>query len=142
MSRDLYRLLGATERDHVFELSPFHHELQLSLRNCEWQHIVQSLAMLSSTRARGLERAIASSTSTSIPSFLLPAFQNVPARSFAATCSRESHIGKAPLSIPPEVNFIITEPQNMKNGRRETVTALPTVSVEGPLGTEPAVTFY
>jgi len=81
-----------------------------------------------------LERAIASSTSISIPSFLLPAFHNVPARTFSTSFARESHIGKAPLSIPPEVSFIVTEPQTVKNGRRRTVATLPTVSIEGPLG--------
>ena len=59
-------------------------------------------------------------------------------RTFSASCVRESHIGKAPLSIPPEVNFVVTEPQTMKNGRRGTVSTLPTVSIEGPLGNEPS----
>jgi len=98
--------------------------------------------MLSTTRKRGLERAIASSNSASIPSFLLPAFQNVPARTFSTSYARESHIGKAPLSIPPEVNFVVAEPQIVKNGRRGTVSARPTVSIEGPLGTQPAITLY
>src|ERR1700722_6990020 len=97
--------------------------------------------MLSTTRARGLERAIATSTSISIPTFLLPAFQNVPARTFSTTCARESHIGKAPLSIPPEVNFVVTEPQTVRNGRRGTVSTQPTVSIEGLLGIDPAVIF-
>ena len=104
--------------------------------------LVRRLAMLSTKRARGLERAISSCTSFSVPSFLLPAFQIVPARTFCITSARKSHIGKAPLSIPPEVNFIVTEPQVVRNGRRGTVSTQPTVSIEGPLGTGLAVMFH
>jgi len=38
------------------------------------------------------------------------------------------------LSIPPEVNFIVTEPQTVKAGLRRTVSTRPTVTIEGPLG--------
>lgn len=88
--------------------------------------------MLSTTR-KGLERAIAFAPTASIPSFLLPAFPVVQSRSFSASTTRPSQIGRAPLSIPPEVKFNII-PAAQKNGRGSAVAALPTVEIEGPLG--------
>ncbi|KAL3422007.1 54S ribosomal protein L6 [Phlyctema vagabunda] len=89
--------------------------------------------MLSTTRAKGLGRAFASSSSVSIPSFLLPAFPTVASRSFSASATRASHIGSAPLSIPPEVNFNIVQPPPRRSGKK-LIAALPVVEVEGPLG--------
>jgi len=91
--------------------------------------------MLSSTRARIYRKAVLSPNSISIPSFLLPAFQSVPSRSFSATFPHESQIGKAPLSIPPEVTFTVIPPQLPKNGRHSAVSARSTVAIEGPRGT-------
>ncbi|KAF8864832.1 putative mitochondrial 54S ribosomal protein YmL16 [Acephala macrosclerotiorum] len=88
--------------------------------------------MLSTARSKGLERAIASAPTASIPAFLLPAFP-VGSRSFSASTSRPSQIGRAPLSIPPEVNFTILPPPVRKNGRAP-IAARPTVEIEGPLG--------
>lgn len=90
--------------------------------------------MLSSARARGLERAIASSSSISIPSFLVPAFHVAPLRAFSATTSSQSQIGRAPLSIPPEVNFSIIQPVESRNDRALGVSPRPIASIEGPLG--------
>jgi large subunit ribosomal protein L6 len=92
------------------------------------------LAMLSTTRARGLEKVLSSSNSVSIPSFLLPAFQTTSHRSFSSSSPTQSQIGKAPLSIPPEVNFAVILPQTPKNGRHSPASARPTVSIEGPRG--------
>ncbi|TAQ89373.1 hypothetical protein B7494_g2328 [Chlorociboria aeruginascens] len=89
--------------------------------------------MLSTARAKGLERAIVSAPSTSLPSFLLPAFPPSQLRSFSASPNRPSHIGRAPLSIPPEVNFTILPPSRKKS-RTSHVQTGPTVEVEGPLG--------
>lgn len=88
--------------------------------------------MLSTARSKGLERAIASAPTASIPAFLLPAFP-IGTRSFSASTSRPSQIGRAPLSIPPEVNFTILPPPVRKNGRAS-IAARPTVEIEGPLG--------
>lgn len=96
---------------------------------CSWE-----LAMLSTTRIRALERAIGSSNPISLPSFLLPAFQTTSSRSFSATSQRESQIGKAPLSIPPEVNFTVIAPPKTKNGRQSPLSDRPMVSIEGPRG--------
>ncbi|RDW75057.1 putative 60S ribosomal protein L6 [Coleophoma cylindrospora] len=89
--------------------------------------------MFSTVRVRGLEKAIASTSSISIPSFLLPAFPVTSSRAFSASASQSSHIGSAPLSIPPEVNFSIVQPAPRKNGR-SIVAARPVVEIEGPLG--------
>lgn len=89
--------------------------------------------MFSTARRKGLEGAIASSPISSIPSFLLPAFP-LSSRSFSASTTRPSQIGRAPLSIPPEVNFSIVQPAPRKNAR-STVAPLSIVHIEGPLGT-------
>jgi len=92
--------------------------------------------MFSIMGTRALERAIVVSSSATIPTFLLPAFQTIPGRSFSTSYPNRSQIGRAPLSIPPEVNFTVTEPPKikMRNGRPMDVVSGPTVSVEGPLG--------
>jgi hypothetical protein len=89
--------------------------------------------MLSTSRGAAL-RAITSSPSISIPAFLVPAFQFSSARAFSATNSTQSHIGRAPLSIPPEVNFSVAYPTPPKNARPSPEQLRPTVTVEGPLG--------
>merc|ERR1712225_175727 len=91
-------------------------------------------AMLSTARSKGLERVITSAPSASIPAFLLPAFPTVSTRSFSSSVNRPSQIGRAPLSIPPEVNFTILPPPVRKNGRASPIAARPTVQIEGPLG--------
>ncbi|OBT54319.1 hypothetical protein VE04_05547 [Pseudogymnoascus sp. 24MN13] len=88
--------------------------------------------MLSTSRGAAL-RAISSSPSISIPAFLVPAFPS-SARAFSATTSTQSQIGRAPLSIPPEVNFTVTYPTAPKNARPSPEQLRPTVKVEGPLG--------
>lgn len=89
--------------------------------------------MLSTARSRVLDRAIASAPSISLPTFLLPAFP-IASRSFSASTSRNSHIGGAPLTIPPEVNFTIVPPPPRNNGGSLQSAVGPTVHVEGPLG--------
>ncbi|TVY21889.1 Mitochondrial 54S ribosomal protein L6 [Lachnellula arida] len=90
--------------------------------------------MLSSARSKGLERAIASAPSASIPAFLLPAFPIASSRSFSSSPSRASQIGRAPLSIPPGVDFNVLPPPARKNGYFSPVVAKSTVRIEGPLG--------
>lgn len=89
--------------------------------------------MLSTARSKGLERAIASTPSISLPSFLLPAFP-VSSRSFSSSAPRQSYIGRAALSIPPEVTFNILQPVPKKNARSALSDARRTVEIEGPLG--------
>src|SRR5690349_3107626 len=93
-----------------------------------------SIATMLSTGRGAALRAITSGPSISIPTFLVPAFQIPSARAFSATTSTQSHIGRAPLSIPPEVNFSINYPTPPKNARPTPEQLRPTVTVEGPLG--------
>ncbi|KAN0119909.1 ribosomal protein-like protein L6 [Hyaloscypha variabilis] len=88
--------------------------------------------MFSTARSKGLERAITTSTPISLPAFLLPAFPIAPSRSFSASTCRPSQIGRAPLSIPPEVKFNVIPPVLRKN--MSPAAARPTVVIEGPLG--------
>ncbi|CZS92811.1 probable MRPL6-mitochondrial ribosomal protein, large subunit [Rhynchosporium agropyri] len=82
--------------------------------------------MLSTALLKGLERVISAVPSASIPAFLLPAFPAISTRAFSSSTARPSQIGRAPLSIPPEVTFTILPPPERKNGA--------TVNIEGPLG--------
>ncbi|KAF4637663.1 hypothetical protein G7Y89_g426 [Cudoniella acicularis] len=90
--------------------------------------------MLSTTRSKGLERAIASAPSASIPAFLLPAFPISQSRPFSSTPQHASQIGKAALSIPPGVNFTVLPPLARKNCWALPLAARSTVQIEGPLG--------
>lgn len=80
--------------------------------------------------------AIKSSRSAeiSIPSFLLPAFQQ-QSSSFSTSSPCQSKIGSAPLSLPPDVNFNIVEAPVQKKGARVSRTqGGATIHIEGPLG--------
>lgn len=91
-------------------------------------------AMLSTARSKGLERAIASARSASIPAFLLPAFPIAHSRAFSSTPLCASQIGRAPLSIPPEVKFEVLPAPLKKNGWANPLASRETVQIEGPLG--------
>ncbi|KAH6679800.1 ribosomal protein-like protein L6 [Halenospora varia] len=90
--------------------------------------------MLSTARSKGLERAIASAPSASIPAFLLPAFPIAHSRAFSSTPLCASQIGRAPLSIPPEVKFEVLPAPLKKNGWANPLASRETVQIEGPLG--------
>lgn len=74
-------------------------------------------------------------TSSTIPAFLLPAFQppTAAARTFATTSPCQSKIGSAPLSIPPEVSFKVLPP-SARAARGSRAQATKTVKIKGPLG--------
>ncbi|KAK2599299.1 hypothetical protein N8I77_011068 [Diaporthe amygdali] len=91
--------------------------------------------MLGPTRAR----AIAPSSIVTLPSFLVPAFQNCAAapaarRQFSASTSRPSKLGRTPISIPPGVELTIGEPYIVKDFTTYKQTPRRTVTVTGPLG--------
>ncbi|KAG0645781.1 54S ribosomal subunit [Hyphodiscus hymeniophilus] len=90
--------------------------------------------MFSTARSKGLERAIASTQSISLPLFLLPAFPAASSRTFSSVTPRASYIGRAALSIPPEVTFNILQPAARKNAKSAPSEAKRTVEIEGPLG--------
>lgn len=96
------------------------------------------------TGRRALERAIASSTSsstvTSLPSFLVPAFQQSTAparRAFSATTNRPSKLGRTPLSIPPGVELTIGDLFVKKDMTSYLKTYKRPITVTGPLGEQP-----
>jgi large subunit ribosomal protein L6 len=82
-----------------------------------------------------MERVTTSPSLISLPSFLLPAFPLSSSRSFSASAQRPSHIGRAPLSIPPEVTFTVHNPIPKKNIKALDASADPIVEIEGPKGT-------
>jgi len=86
--------------------------------------------MFSTARSSSLGKAIASGPSISLPSFLVPAFP-ASSRSFSASTTRPSQIGRAPLSIPPEVNFSVLPAPTKKNVRYPGGSI---VCIDGPLG--------
>jgi hypothetical protein len=96
--------------------------------------------MLSTTWSKGLERALTSTPSATIPSFLLPAFPLASTRCFSSSPNRASQIGRAPLSIPPEVKFEILPPV-AKKGAWGAGAARSSVKVDGPLGMWKALEF-
>jgi hypothetical protein len=69
---------------------------------------------------------------------LLPAFQplTLPKRTFSATPSHASQVGRAPISVPPEVALRVLEPTNASKSRRrgDEDENGPTIEVEGPRG--------
>lgn len=91
--------------------------------------------MLSTARVKGLERVATSPFLISLPSFLLPAFPLSSSRSFSASAQRPSHIGRAPLSIPPDVTLTINQSTVKKNLKALDAAANPVVEIEGPKGT-------
>ena len=85
---------------------------------------------------RSLRRSLrASSTSTSIPVFLLPKW--FLGRSFSSSPVSQSRIGNAPISVPPQVSLRFFDlPRTDLRSRKKDVPVL-AVEVTGPLGTSP-----
>ncbi|KAG9239149.1 mitochondrial 54S ribosomal protein YmL16 [Amylocarpus encephaloides] len=90
--------------------------------------------MLSTARSRGLEKALTSTPTASLPSFLLPAFPLTPVRQFSSSPYRASQIGRAPLSIPPGVTLEVLPQTVKKSGGPIGAPLANIVKVEGPLG--------
>lgn len=88
------------------------------------------------TARRALERAVASSPSSTVtlPSFLVPAFQIPSRRNFSATTNRQSKLGRTPLSIPPGVELTIGDLFLKKDMTSYLKTYKRKVTVKGPLG--------
>jgi hypothetical protein len=85
--------------------------------------------------AKALQNVFATTKSSKeapIPAFLVPAY----ASHFSTTTPCRSKIGRAPLSLPPEVKFTVTKaPPARANARAiSTVEQGSTVDIEGPRG--------
>lgn len=75
-------------------------------------------------------------TPSSLPDFLLPAFQTNPQftthRPFTTSSPHASRVGAASITVPPEVNLRLLEPK-----RRGPITRTPppkVIEIQGPLG--------
>ncbi|EGY20444.1 hypothetical protein VD0002_g767 [Verticillium dahliae] len=90
--------------------------------------------MFAPGRGLALRQALGSSSSVSLPTFLVPAFQTTSRRQFSASTHRSSKLGRTPLSIPPGVDIVIGEPRVKRDATSYLKIAKRTVSVSGPLG--------
>lgn len=100
------------------------------------------LAMASPACHNGCSRALRSiftssrTTGATLPAFLVPALASLPhASHFSTTPQCLSKIGRAPISLPPEVTFTVLQPPPQAGGRvisRSQRGA--TVQIEGPRG--------
>lgn len=93
------------------------------------------------THSRSALNTVFRTTSTQsviLPRFLVPAIafpSPTPRTHFSTTTRCQSKIGKAPLSLPPEVSFQILEPSAGRQRRNMSRTEPPrTVEIQGPLG--------
>ncbi|KAF3761485.1 ribosomal protein L6 [Cryphonectria parasitica EP155] len=80
--------------------------------------------------------AIRASPIATLPAFLVPALASAPAsqRQFSVSTSRQSKLGRTPISIPPGVELTIGEPYIIRDYTTYKQTPKRTVSVAGPLG--------
>ena len=91
--------------------------------------------MFAPSRSRALGKAIPASSAVTLPSFLVPAFHaSAATRSFSATTSRPSKLGRTPISIPPGVELLIGEPKVKRDATTYLKIPRRTVTVTGPLG--------
>ncbi|KAH8666557.1 ribosomal protein L6, alpha-beta domain-containing protein [Xylariales sp. PMI_506] len=97
--------------------------------------------MLTPSRGRVLAAAFkpSSSSSISLPSFLVPAFQTTSPscaarRAFSQTSARSSKLGRTPISIPPGVEVTIGDLVAKRDLTSYLRVAKRTVTVTGPLG--------
>ncbi|CRK25498.1 hypothetical protein BN1708_004037 [Verticillium longisporum] len=90
--------------------------------------------MFAPGRGLALRQALGSSSSVSLPTFLIPAFQTTSRRQFSVSTHRSSKLGRTPLSIPPGVEIVIGEPRVKRDATSYLKIPKRTVSVSGPLG--------
>ncbi|KAK4155711.1 ribosomal protein L6, alpha-beta domain-containing protein [Chaetomidium leptoderma] len=92
------------------------------------------------TGRQALQKAVAASSSSTatLPGFLVPAFQTTAQtasrRNFSATTTRPSKLGRTPLSIPPGVELEIGDLSAKKDMTTYLRTYKRKVSITGPLG--------
>ncbi|CCU82652.1 50S ribosomal protein L6 [Blumeria hordei DH14] len=72
-------------------------------------------------------------TASNSGSSLLP-LSPVICQPFSTSWNRPSQIGRAPLTIPPDVKFLLVQPSKSKYGSASPLLAQRKVQVEGPLG--------
>lgn len=83
--------------------------------------------------------AVRPSDAASLPGFLVPAYVSCrttypPFSKFSTTAAPRSKIGRAPLSIPPEVKFNVTPLQQQQQRMNLSSEVGSRVEIEGPRG--------
>lgn len=98
-------------------------------------------AMIAPSRGTALSRALPSSPAamaTTLPGFLLPAWQTPSAqhrqRQFSTTTKRPSKLGRTPISVPPGVELLMSEPKSTRSATSFQPLVKKTITVKGPLG--------
>ena len=78
----------------------------------------------------------ATTTTNTVPTFLAPAFASSQSSAFSTTRPAPSKIGRAPLSLPPEVKFTVFPAASPQSGSQRVMRASPgsRVAIEGPRG--------
>ncbi|CAG9943908.1 unnamed protein product [Clonostachys rosea f. rosea IK726] len=84
-----------------------------------------------------LAKATQASSSTALPSFLLPAWQQQPGaahRHFSTTPLQCSKLGRTPLAIPPGVEILMSDLKTVGSATSWKPSKHRTITVNGPLG--------
>lgn len=101
-------------------------------------HVSMARSLHCSRSSRALRSVFSTSQAQGItlPAFLVPALAPTqPAAHFSSTTKCHSKIGRAPLSLPPEVTFRILETPPKKQSRGMSRSEPDrSVEIEGPLG--------
>lgn len=95
-------------------------------------------ALFAPSRGKAMRHVIGSSSTASLPGFLVPAWQTTTSSSqpryFSATSGCQSKLGRTPITIPPGVKITRGEPKAEKAARDWKAVMKSTITVEGPLG--------
>lgn len=90
-----------------------------------------------SRHGRTLGQAVPRSPSAAlvIPGFLVPAWQDSASRQqFSTTTKRPSKLGRTPLTVPPGVEILISDPITTRKATEWKSRVHKSVTVKGPLG--------
>jgi hypothetical protein len=104
--------------------------------NCD-SPISSMASLIAPSRANLLAKATQASSSTALPSFLLPAWQQQPGaahRHFSTTPLQCSKLGRTPLAIPPGVEILMSDLKTVGSATSWKPSKHRTITVNGPLG--------
>lgn len=110
---------------------------QHSTANPRVQNLMASSIV--SRNGRTLSRAVPKTPSAAlaIPGFLVPAWQDSASpRQFSTTTKCPSKLGRTPLSVPPGVEILVSDPITKKKATSWKPTVHKAITVKGPLGKE------
>lgn len=111
--------------------------LSVATHRCERRTLLSAMMTWTVSRQCYSQLLRESARVNSVPAFLIPAF-SLPQRpqTFSTSATRQSRIGAAPLSIPPEVSLNFINLPKSKTVPRANAADIPILAVEvsGPLG--------